>query len=53
MAGATPNTTATGCQLKLARAVRYTDAQAIEGYLNYCRGNGLRLFGFAGARQRQ
>ena len=28
-------------QLKLARDVRHTYAQAIEGYLNYCVGNGL------------
>ena len=30
-------------QLKLARAVRHTYAQAIEGYLNYCVGNGLSV----------
>ena len=30
-------------QLKLARDVRHTYAQAIEGYLNYCVGNGLSV----------
>ena len=30
-------------QLKLARDVRHTYAQAIEGYLSYCVGNGLSV----------
>ena len=30
-------------QLKLARDVRHTYAQGIQGYLNYCLGNGLSV----------